>query len=56
MLDNENSEITRISINYNLNKDISTELCQLLEEMRPLKFTTGKELSKYIICNQLGYN
>jgi hypothetical protein len=48
-------EIRRIVEVHNLTKVVADELEQLLAEMRPLNFKYSKELSEYIIENQLGY-
>ncbi|MCL1466010.1 cold-shock protein [Argonema galeatum] len=49
------NEIRRIAKDHKLTKPEADELEQLLAEMRPLKFTHSKELSKYIKEHQLGY-
>ncbi len=49
------NEIGRIAKEHKLTNPEADELEQLLAEMRPLKFTHSKELSKYIVKHQLGY-
>lgn len=48
-------EIRRIAKEYNLTKTKAEEFHKLITDMRPLKFKTSKQLSKYIVINQLGY-
>ncbi len=49
------NEIERIAGEHCLEKIKADELHQLVTEMRPLRFTHSKQLSKYIEKNQLGY-
>jgi hypothetical protein len=51
----QENEIGRIAKSYELEKMEADELYQLLEEIRPLKFTHSKQLSKYIITHKLGH-
>jgi cold shock CspA family protein len=49
------NEIVRIAKKHCLEKTKADELQKLLTEMRPLGFKYSKQLSKYIVRNQLGY-
>lgn len=49
------SEITRMAKDYELTKPQASEFEQLITEMRPLTFTSSKQLSAYIVKHQLGY-
>lgn len=49
------NEIERIAEDHKLTKLKADELHQLLTEMRPLNFTSSKQLSAYIVKQKLGY-
>lgn len=49
------NEIRRLAEKYRLKVVEVDELYQLLEEMRPKKFTHSKQLSNYIVKYKLGY-